>query len=50
MRTLLKGLKVVDNYIDDILIHTESFDDHVKCLEEVLSQANVFLGSRLSSC
>ena len=44
MRTLLKGLKGVDNYIDDILIHTESFDDHVKCLEEVLkrlSEANM---------
>ena len=30
MRTLLKWLKEVDNYIDDILIHTASFDDHVK--------------------
>ena len=27
MRTLLRGLKGVDNYIDDIMIHTESFDD-----------------------
>ena len=44
MRTLLRGLKGVDNYIDDILIHTESFDDHVRCLEEVLqrlSEANM---------
>ena len=44
MRTLLRGLKGVDNYIDDILIHTASFDDHVKCLEEVLkrlSEANM---------
>ena len=44
MRTLLRDLKGVDNYIDDILIHTESFDDHVKCLDEVLqrlSEANM---------
>lgn len=40
MRTLLRGLKFkgVDNYIDDILIHTERFDDHVKRLEEVLKR------------
>ena len=38
MRTLLRGLKGVDNYIDDILIHTENFDDHVKCLEGVLQR------------
>ena len=44
MRTLSRGLKGVDIYIDDILIHTESFDDLVKCIEEVLkrlSEANV---------
>ena len=44
MRTLLRGVKGVDNYTDDILIHTASFDDHVKFLEEVpkpLSEANM---------
>ena len=29
MKTLLKGLEIVDNYIDNILIHTESFGDHL---------------------
>ena len=51
IRTLLRGLKGVENYIDDILIHTESFDDHVKCLEEVLkrlSEAN--MTARPSKC
>ena len=35
MRRLLKGLEGVDNYIDDILIHSPTFEDHVQTLREV---------------
>lgn len=35
MRKLLKGMDFVDNYIDDILIHTPNFEDHVKVLNAV---------------
>ena len=35
MRTLLKGLDHVDNYIDDILIHTPTYGEHIKTLKEV---------------
>lgn len=38
MRKLLKGVKNVDNYIDDILIHTATFEDHLMSLEEVLKR------------
>ena len=36
MRKLLKGIKNVDHYVDDILIHTRSWDEHVKAMGEVL--------------
>lgn len=38
MRKLLKGLCNVSNYIDDILIHTRSFEDHLEVLEQVFSR------------
>ena len=36
MRTLLCGMQFVDNFIDDILIHTETWPSHIKTLKELL--------------
>ena len=36
MRKLLHGLRNVHNYIDDILIHTTTWEEHVKLLKEVM--------------
>ncbi|XP_038052264.1 uncharacterized protein LOC119724977 [Patiria miniata] len=38
MRRVLKGLKHTDNFIDDILIHTASWDDHVVALRVLLER------------
>lgn len=38
MRKLLRGLINVDNYIDDILIHTSTFDEHIKALTQVFER------------
>lgn len=38
MRKLLKGIPNVDNYIDDILVHTATFEDHLTALEEILKR------------
>lgn len=38
MRDLLRGLDNVDNFIDDILIHTATFDEHLKTLRRVLER------------
>ena len=35
MRKLLKGMNGVQNYIDDILIHTQTWDEHMNRLREV---------------
>ena len=35
MRKLLQGLNQVVNYIDDILIYTETWEEHVEILELV---------------
>ncbi|XP_071504670.1 uncharacterized protein [Diadema antillarum] len=36
MRDLLRGLQSVDNFIDDILIHTSTWEEHLVVLREVL--------------
>lgn len=36
MRKLLQGLSGVDNYIDDILVHTTSWEEHMEKLRELL--------------
>ena len=36
MRVLLKGLEQTDNFVDDIIIHTETWQDHLVCLEQLL--------------
>ncbi len=38
MRKLLHGLKNVHNYIDDILIHTQTWEEHVSLLKEVMKR------------
>ncbi|XP_071503098.1 uncharacterized protein [Diadema antillarum] len=51
MRDLLRGLSNVDNFIDDILIHTATFEEHIVTLNEVLRrlrQAN--LTARPTKC
>ena len=40
MRTVLRGVPCVDNFIDDILIHTQSWEQHLEVLEEVLRRLN----------
>ena len=51
MRKLLKGLPNVDNYIDDILIHTPTFDEHFQSLKEVLKRLRMAnLTARPSKC
>ena len=40
MRDLLRGLSNVDNFIDDILIHTATFEEHIVILREVLERLN----------
>lgn len=44
MRKLLRGIKFVDNYIDDVLIHTPSWEEHIETLTRVfesLRRANM---------
>ena len=44
MRKLLDGLECVDAYIDDICIHTETWEKHMEVLQQVLEkikQANL---------
>ena len=38
MRDLLRGVDNVDNFIDDILIHTATFEEHVVTLREVFER------------
>ena len=50
-RKLLHGLKNVRNYIDDILIHTTTWEEHVKLLKEVLRRLRkAGLTARPSKC
>ncbi|PIK62247.1 putative retrovirus-related Pol polyprotein from transposon [Apostichopus japonicus] len=51
MRILLKGLRHVDCYLDDILIHTPTWEQHLNVLSAVfkrLREAN--LTAKLSKC
>ena len=44
LRMVLEGIEGVDTYIDDIIIYTETWDDHIRTIKEVLSrlsQANI---------
>lgn len=51
MRTLLKGLDHVDNYIDDILIHAQAWEVHMAVLTELMSRLRKSgLTARPSKC
>lgn len=51
MRKLLGDLKGVDNYIDDILVHSENWEEHIKLLTEVFNRlAAAGLTVRPSKC
>ena len=41
MRKLLHGMTGVDNYIDDIIIHTQTMDEQVKVHSEVFGRIRV---------
>ncbi|XP_063970498.1 uncharacterized protein LOC135157721 [Lytechinus pictus] len=36
MRTVLRGLEFVDNFIDDILVHTPTWDQHIEALRSLM--------------
>ena len=38
MRKLLGDLEGVDNYIDDILVHSEHWEEHMRLLTEVFKR------------
>jgi transposase InsO family protein len=51
MRKLLRGIKCVDNYIDDILIHTPTWEEHIEKLAEVLERVRkANMTARPSKC
>lgn len=51
MRKLLKGLDYVDNYIDDILIHTQTFEGHLQVVNKVFKRLrNYNLTARPTKC
>lgn len=51
MRSLLKGIPQVHNYLDDILIHTPTWDEHIDVLQEVFTRLReAGLTARPSKC
>jgi hypothetical protein len=51
MQKVLKGLQNVDNFVDDILIFTDMFSQHVKVLDQVLDRlAGARLTAKPSNC
>ncbi|XP_068240035.1 uncharacterized protein [Palaemon carinicauda] len=51
MRTLLKGLDNVESYIDDLLVHTKSWSEHLETLQELFQRIqNTNLTVRPSKC
>ncbi len=51
MRLLLQGVSKVSNYIDDILIHTQTWEEHMEKLKEVFHRLrNAQLTARPSKC
>jgi hypothetical protein len=51
MRKLLKGIKNVHNYIDDILIHTRTWEEHLQKVKEVFTRLeNANLTARPTKC
>lgn len=38
MRKLLEGMQFIDNFIDDVIIYTKSFQEHLQIVEEFLER------------
>ena len=38
IRKMVRGMDHVDSYIDDILVHTKTWEDHVSTLQELCSR------------
>ena len=51
MRKVLHNMTNVDNFIDDILVYTESYDQHIKILSELFTRLQAAnLNARPSKC
>ena len=51
MRRVLQGLENTDNFIDDILIHTKSWDEHIRVIRALLERLReVNLTAKPSKC
>ena len=51
MRKVLEGLENVDNFVDDIIVYTRSFNHHMEVLESVFERlASANLSARPSKC
>ena len=51
MRILLKGLEDVDNFVDDIIVHTETWSGHVRALKSLfLRLREMHLTARPTKC
>jgi uncharacterized membrane protein YqiK len=49
MRKLIDDLDDVDNYVDDIIVHTETWEGHLVALDELfhrLSEAKCVMGAK----
>ena len=51
MRVLLKGLENTDNFVDDIIVHTQSWQVHISCLRQLFQRLReALLTARPSKC
>lgn len=51
MRKLIDDLDDVDNYVDDIIVHTVTWDDHLRALDELFSRlSEAKLTARPTKC
>lgn len=51
MRVLLKGLESTDNFVDDIIVHTQSWQEHISCLKQLFQRLReARLTARPSKC
>ena len=51
MRKVLEGLENVDNFVDDIIVYTRSFNHHMEVLDSVFERlASANLSARPSKC
>ena len=41
VRRALNGLKNTDSFVDDLIVHTETWGDHIKCLRELFQSLRI---------